>query len=159
MSNARQRAILMRMFFLMVAASVAGATAAGAEQVWVTMDQVAPYQFKQDVDQIVVGNPGIADITVRDKTKVLIFGKAPGVTNLFLFDAKGREVDNLIVRVRSVSAEMLTFQRGGQRATYNCMTICEPTITVGDNVETFGAVTQQVLQKYQQAINSGAQAE
>lgn len=149
----------MRMFLITVAASLSAATAARADQVWVTMDQVAPYQFKQDVDQIVVGNPGIADITVRDKSKVLIFGKAPGVTNLFLFDADGNEVDNLIVRVRSVSAEMLTFQRGGQRATYNCMTICEQTITVGDNSETFGVVTQQVLQKYQQSTNSGAQTE
>jgi Flp pilus assembly secretin CpaC len=149
----------MRMILISLAASFGAATAAHADQVWVTMDQVAPYEFKQDVDQIVIGNPGIADITVRDKTKVLIFGKAPGVTNLFLFDADGKEVDNLIVRVRSVGAEMLTFQRGGQRATYNCMTICEPTITVGDNVETFGAVTQQVQQKYQQATATGAQVE
>ena len=149
----------MRMIAILVAAGFAAAGAAHAEQVWVTMDQVAPYEFKQDVDQIVVGNPGIADITVRDKTKVLIFGKAPGVTNLFLFDAAGNEVDNLIVRVRSVSAEMLTFQRGGQRATYNCMTICEQTITVGDNQETFGVVSQQVQQKFQQAVNAGGQVE
>ncbi len=149
----------MRMFLISAAAAIGAAGAARAEQVWVTMDQVAPYEFKQDVDQIVVGNPGIADITVRDKSKVLIFGKAPGVTNLFLFDADGKEIDNLIVRVRSVSAEMLTFQRGGQRATYNCMTICEPTITVGDNNETFGAVNQQVLQKFQQATNQGGQVE
>lgn len=149
----------MRMFLISVAASLSAATAAHADQVWVTMDQVAPYQFKQDIDQIVVGNPGIADITVRDKSKVLIFGKAPGVTNLFLFDADGNEVENLIVRVRSVSAEMLTFQRGGQRATFNCMTICEQTITVGDSAESFGVVTQQVRQKYQQATDSGAQTE
>lgn len=149
----------MRMFLISVAAAFGAAGAAHAEQVWVTMDQVAPFEFKQGVDQIVVGNPGIADITVRDKTKVLIFGKAPGVTNLFLFDADGKEIDNLIVRVRSVSAEMLTFQRGGQRATYNCMTICEPTITVGDNVETFGAVNQQVRQKFQQATNGGGETE
>lgn len=141
----------MRTILLSLAASVCAASAAHADQVWVTMDQVAPYAFKQDVDQIVVGNPGIADVTVRDKSRVLIFGKAPGVTNLFLFDADGNEVDNLIVRVRATGAEMLTFHRGGQRATYNCMSYCEPTITVGDNAETFGAVTQQVQQKYQQA--------
>jgi hypothetical protein len=149
----------MRMFLLSIAASLGAAGAAHAEQVWVTMDQVATFDFKQDVDQIVVGNPGIADITVRDKSKVLIFGKAPGVTNLFLFDAEGNEVDNLIVRVRSVSAEMLTFQRGPLRATYNCMTICEPTMTVGDNNETFAPVNQQVLQKFQQALGQGGQVE
>lgn len=149
----------MRVFFLSVVASFGAATAAGAEQVWVTMDQVAPYEFKQEVDQIVVGNPGIADITVRDKSKVLIFGKAPGVTNLFLFDAQGKEVDNLIVRVRSVGAEMLTFHRGGQRATYNCMTLCEPTITVGDADASFGVVAQQVQRKYQQSTSTNVDSE
>lgn len=140
----------MRVLLSAFAAS-ALATSAHAGQVWVTMDQVAPHSFTQEVDQIVVGNPGIADVTVRDKSKVLIFGKAPGVTNLYLFDADGNEIENLIVRVRATGAEMLTFQRGGQRSTFNCMTICEPTITVGDNAETFGAVTQQVQQKFQQA--------
>lgn len=149
----------MRIFLLSIAASLGSATAALADQVWVTMDQVAPYAFKQDVDQIVIGNPGIADVTVRDKSKVLIFGKAPGVTNLFLFDANGNEIENLIVRVRATGAEMLTFHRGGQRATYNCMTLCEPTITVGDNVETFGVVTQQVQQKYQQATEGQTSGE
>ncbi len=149
----------MRIFLFALVATAAATTAARAEQVWVTMDQVAPYAFKQDVDQIVVGNPGIADVTVRDKSKVLIFGKAPGVTNLFLFDADGKEIDNLIVRVRATSAEMLTYHRGGLRATYNCMTICEPTITVGDNVETFGVVTQQVQQKYQQATSGSNSSE
>jgi hypothetical protein len=141
----------MRTFILTLFLTAAATTAARADQVWVTMDQVAPYTFKQDVDQIVVGNPGIADVTVRDKSKVLIFGKAPGVTNLFLFDAEGQEIENLIVRVRATGAEMLTFHRGGQRATYNCMSQCEPTITIGDNLATFSDVTQQVQQKYQQA--------
>ncbi len=149
----------MRRFLICLAASLGAATAAKAEQVWVTMDQVAPYTFKQDVDQIVIGNPGIADITVRDKTNVLIFGKAPGVTNLFLFDSQGREVENLIVRVRSVGSEMLTFHRGGQRATYNCMTYCEQTIAVGDSELSFGVVSQQVQQKYQQATAVAAQTE
>jgi hypothetical protein len=149
----------MRTFLLSLLVSAAATTAAHADQVWVTMDQVAPYAFKQDVDQIVVGNPGIADVTVRDKSKVLIFGKSPGVTNLFLFDADGKEIDNLIVRVRATGSEMLTFHRGGQRATYNCMSQCEPTVTIGDNADTFGAVSQQVQQKYQQVTTGSATSE
>jgi len=132
-------------------------TAAGnarAEQVWLTMDQVKPYQMKAEVDQIVVGNPGIADVTVRDRSRVLLFGKAPGVTNMYLFDADGNEIDNLIVRVRSASTEMLTLQRGAQRVTLNCMSACEPTLTVGDAPEQFGATQTQVQQKFEQAKSS-----
>ncbi len=148
----------MRLFVLSMAASVL-ATAASAEQVWVTMDQVKPYSFKQDVAQIVVGNPGIADVTVRDKGHVLLFGKSPGLTNIFLFDADGAEIDNLIVRVRATNSDMLTLQRGPQRFTYNCMNTCEQTITVGDSPEAFGAVSSQVQQKFQQAAGAAAPSE
>lgn len=148
----------MRLFFISLTASFC-ATAASAEQVWVTMDQVKPYTFKQEVAQIVVGNPGVADVTVRDKTRVLLFGKAPGLTNLFLFDADGNEIENLIVRVRSTNSDLLTVQRGGQRFTYNCTSTCEQTLAVGDSQEAFGALTSQVKQKYQQASSSGSKSE
>jgi Flp pilus assembly secretin CpaC len=148
----------MRSYFIFAAAA-AFATTASAEQVWLTMDQVTPYTFKKEVDQIVVGNPGIADVNVRDKSRVLLFGKAPGMTNMFLFDADGNEIDNLIVRVRATDNQLLTVQRGPQRITYNCMNACEQTITVGDSPEAFGNISQQVQSKYQQATGTVSQSE
>jgi Flp pilus assembly secretin CpaC len=148
----------MRLFVFSLTAALF-ATTASAEQVWVTMDQVKPYTFKQEVAQIVVGNPGIADVTVRDKSRVLLFGKAPGLTNMFLFDADGNEMENLIVRVRASNSDLLTLQRGGQRFTFNCTSTCEQTMTVGDSPEAFGAVQGQVQQKFQQASGSGAKSE
>ncbi len=152
----------MRFISLFATASVCAAlfsTAASAEQVWVTMDQVKPYKFKQDVAQIVVGNPGIADVSVRDKTRVLLFGKAPGLTNIFLFDADGNEIENLIVRVSAANNEMLTLQRGSERFTFNCTTSCDQSITVGDSNEAFGVVTNQVQRKYQQATSAAGVSE
>lgn len=149
----------MRIHLAILAATAAMASAASAEQVWLTMDQVTPFSFKQEVDQIVVGNPGIADVTVRDKSRVLLFGKAPGMTNMFLFDSDGNEIDNLIVRVRATNSEMLTVQRGQQRITYNCMNACEQTITVGDSPDAFGSISQQVQRKYQQATGTISQSE
>lgn len=149
----------MRIHLAILAATAAMANAASAEQVWLTMDQVTPFSFKQEVDQIVVGNPGIADVTVRDKSRVLLFGKAPGMTNMFLFDSDGNEIDNLIVRVRATNSEMLTVQRGQQRITYNCMNACEQTITVGDSPDAFGSISQQVQRKYQQATGTISQSE
>ncbi len=142
-----------------LAASAALVTTAQAEQVWLTMDQVTPYTFKQEVDQIVIGNPGIADITVRDKSRVLMFGKAPGLTNMFLFDSDGNEIDNLVVRVRATNSDLLTLQRGAARYTYNCMVNCEQTITVGDSPDAFGSISGQVATKYQQASGGSAPSE
>jgi len=58
---------------------------AQAGQLWLTMDQVRPYELKLPAGQIVVGNPSIADIQVQDKTRLLLFGKSPGLTNIFIF--------------------------------------------------------------------------
>lgn len=149
----------MRSFSFSLAAACLFASAASAEQVWVTMDQVKPYAFKQEVDQIVIGNPGIADVTVRDKSHVLLFGKAPGLTNMFLFDADGNEIDNLVVRVRASNSDLLTLQRGANRFTYNCTSTCEQTLVVGDSPEAFGAVSSQVQQKFQQASGAAAPSE
>lgn len=144
----------MRTLIAALLASVA-ATAANAEEIWLTMDQVRPFVIEKPAGQIVVGNPGIADVTVQDKTRVLLFGKAPGVTNMFVFDDNGETIGNLIIRVKSTSNEMLTMHRGPLRTTYNCATQCEETVTVGDNSTTFSGVASQVQQKFQQAATGG----
>ncbi len=128
-------------------------TAQAADQIWLTMDQVRPYQLEHPAQSIVVGNPAIADVTVRDNTNVLLFGKAPGLTNIYIFDERGEAVKNLIIRVRTPSADMLTVHRGAARTTYNCTTNCEATITVGDENTTFNDIATQVQNKYSQAAS------
>ena len=141
----------MRTTFLAGAAVFAMAQQAAAEQIWLTMDQVRPYKLETKAQSIVVGNPAIADVTVQDSTNLLLFGKGPGLTNIYLFDEKGEAVQNLIVRVRTPSADMMTVHRGAARTTYNCTTNCEATITVGDDPTVFGGVSNQVQTKFSQA--------
>lgn len=127
------------------------AAPASADQLWLTMDQVRPYDISRPAGQIIIGNPAIADVKVQNNSRVLLFGKAPGMTNMFILDAEGKEIDNLIVRVRSNNVSMLTFQRGLQRLSLNCSSNCENTVTVGDNNIVFGETSQQIDQKYAQA--------
>lgn len=141
----------MRRIFAAIAIFIGATQTAAAEQLWLTMDQVRPYKLENPAHSIVVGNPAIADITVQDNTNVLLFGKAPGLTNIFIFDEKGEPVKNLIIRVRTPSSDMLTVHRGSARTTYNCTTNCEATVTVGDDDATFGAVSSQVQNKFSQA--------
>lgn len=129
-----------------------------AEEIWLTIDQVRPYEIEKPAGQIVVGNPSIADLTVQDKTRVLLYGKAPGLTNMYIFDDEGAVIDNLMVRVRSTTNDMLTMHRGAMRTTYNCSNQCEATITIGDDKTSFGEVSQQVQQKSQQASSNAASA-
>jgi Flp pilus assembly secretin CpaC len=140
----------MRVFLAAFSFAVA-ATSANAEQLWLTMDQVRPFELQKPAGQIVVGNPAIADVTVQDKTRIFLFGKAPGLTNIFIFDEEGNPIDNLIIRVRATADNMLTMHRGAARTTYNCTNQCDATITVGDGTLSFTSVVQQVNQKQSQA--------
>ncbi|MEL6213965.1 MAG: pilus assembly protein N-terminal domain-containing protein [Pseudomonadota bacterium] len=144
-------------FFAALIASIFTASAASAEQVWVTMDQIRPYKLEKPATQILVGNPGIADITVVDSTKILLNGKTPGLTNVVFLDDNFNEIEHLKVRVRTASDQMLTVNRGAQRTTYNCTTQCEIAITVGDDTTVFTEAVQQTRLKFDQAIENGSQ--
>lgn len=146
----------MRTIFAAAILSVV-ASQASAGQVWLTMDQVRPYELQKPAGQIVVGNPAIADVTVQDKERVFLFGKSPGMTNIYIFDDEGQFVDNLIIRVRATTQDMLVMHRGAERMTYNCTTNCEPTMTVGDDQNTFTQMNQQVMTKTQQALQATPQ--
>lgn len=124
---------------------------AAAEQLWLTMDQVRPFKLETPAQSIVIGNPSIADVTIQDNTNLLLFGKTPGLTNIYIFDETGAPIKNLVIRVRTPSSDMLTVHRGAARTTYNCTTNCEATVTVGDDPTAFGGVAGQVMQKYNQA--------
>lgn len=141
----------MRTMLFAAAALVAAASPAAAGQVWLTIDHVRPYEIERPAGEIVIGNPGIADVTVQDKTRILLFGKAPGVTNMYIFDEEGKTIENLLVRVGASTSGMLTFHRGAQRTTYACTSECSATQTVGDGLASFGEVNQQVQMKMQQA--------
>lgn len=138
---------------IMLAAVLAAAVAApaSADQIWLTMDQVRGYALKSPASQIVVGNPAIADIKVQDTSRLLLFGKAPGMTNLLVLDADGNEIENLVVRVRSNNVSMLTLQKGVQRLSLNCMTTCDPTVTIGDTNTVFTETSSQIDLKGAQA--------
>ncbi len=143
----------MRRMLIAAIVSIGAVQTASAEQIWLTMDQVRPYKLDNPAQSIVVGNPAIADVTVQDNSNVLLFGKTPGLTNIYVFNDDGEAVKNLIIRVRTPSADMLTVHRGAARTTYNCTTNCEATVTVGDDTTIFSGVASQVQSKYSQATS------
>lgn len=52
-----------------------------------------------DARDILVSNPQIADATVRTPRRAYVIGRALGQTNLFFFDANGRQIANVEIRV------------------------------------------------------------
>lgn len=147
---------------LFISAAIACAAViapAHASEMWLTMDQVRPLSLDRAAGSIVVGNPAIADVTVQSNNRVFLFGKAPGLTNVFIFDEDGKPIDNVVIRVRVATSGMLVFNRGMSQATYNCTDRCERTITVGDSNNAFTEVSNQVQQKAQQARTAANQGD
>lgn len=52
-----------------------------------------------DARDVLISNPRIADAVVRTSRRAYVIGRALGSTNLFFFDAAGRQVANVEVRV------------------------------------------------------------
>ncbi|NOX81494.1 MAG: hypothetical protein GXP06_00590 [Alphaproteobacteria bacterium] len=144
----------MRALFSVLATLFALTTSAQAGQVWLTMDQVHPYKLERPALDIAVGNPAVADVTVQDTQNLLLFGKSPGLTNIYVFDDAGEVIENIVIRVRSQNSDMLTVHKGVFRTTYNCTSSCEPVITVGDEPDLFDEISSQVKKKATQAENA-----
>lgn len=147
---------LLKVGLLAVAMMVSSVSSSVASEMWLTIDQVRIYNMKQPVGSIVIGNPSIADVQVQSSEQLLFYGKAPGLTNIYLFDQDGNQIDNLYVRVKSDTQNMLVLYRGAERTTYSCTQNCEATLTIGDSVEVFGAISGQTGQKLQGLLSGGA---
>ena len=152
----------MRRFLKSITAAVVALLIAPASafagEIWLTMDQVRTYGLKDPVSSIVIGNPAIADVTVQSNEQILLYGKAPGLTNIFFFNADGERLESLNIRVKSPTGNMLTLHRGVERATYSCTQLCEPTPIVGDSEGAFGLATAQAAAKAGSAVAAAANA-
>jgi len=52
-----------------------------------------------DARDILISNPSIADATVRTSRRAYVIGRQLGQTNIFFFDASGRQIANVEIRV------------------------------------------------------------
>ena len=67
-----------------------------------------------DARDILISNPAIADATVRTARRAYVIGRQLGQTNIFFFDAAGRQIANVEIRVEPDVAPLNTlFSRFG----------------------------------------------
>jgi pilus assembly protein CpaC len=56
-------------------------------------------EFDADIDDIIVANPAIANVTARDRRRIAVMGVAPGQSNIVFLDKSGRKLMVLDVSV------------------------------------------------------------
>jgi len=82
---------------------------------------------------VIVGNPGVADVTIQDPQTLVLTGKSYGQTNLIVLNAAGNPIADTLVEVVQDQADLVTIFNAGARYTYACPTRCAPTVMLGDS--------------------------
>lgn len=122
----------------------AGATAAQAETVTVSVDQARVIKMPERVATIVIGNPLIADATLQKGGILVLTGKGFGSTNLMALDRAGDVVMDKTVEVQSpTGVNLVVVYKGTDRESYSCAPECERRITLGDAPDYFNTTLSQ----------------
>jgi Flp pilus assembly secretin CpaC len=82
---------------------------------------------------VIIGNPGVADVTIQDPTTLVLTGKSYGTTNLIAIDSDGNAIVDLVVEVTKGSPDLVTVYWGLSRTSMACAPECQPVIMVGDD--------------------------
>jgi Flp pilus assembly secretin CpaC len=115
-----------------------------AGAVTVAVDNAKIVRLPQGTQTVIVGNPGIADVTMQKNGVLVLTGKSYGTTNLIALDAGGGMLAESFVNVRAPEAQaMVTVQRGLERESYSCTPSCQPTAQLGDAARYFTEVSGQ----------------
>ena len=129
---------------LLAALTLYGPLAAAQPVINVILDRALVVHVDRPADTVIIGNPLIADATVRDNQTLIITGRSFGTTNLIVLDKDGREIANHLLTVAVADDNLVTvFNRAG-RQTYSCTPVCEPLISIGDDKTTFSERAGQI---------------
>jgi hypothetical protein len=82
---------------------------------------------------VIIGNPGIADVTIQDPRTLILTGKNYGQTNLIVLDGAGAPIADTLIEVVQLQADTMTIYQGLERETVTCSPVCQPTVMLGDN--------------------------
>ncbi|MBO0345686.1 pilus assembly protein N-terminal domain-containing protein [Roseibium sp. CAU 1637] len=111
--------------------------------IYVAVDRAKVFRIEEEASTVVIGNPFIADVSIHDRSTLVVTGKAFGSTNLIILDANNEPIIDEMIVVQFSEDDTVTVTRNVNRQTYSCTPICNPTLRVGDSPEFFAGVQGQ----------------
>ena len=121
--------------------------ASAAEVITVVLDQAKIIQLPDRTSTVIVGNPGVADVTLLKKNgRMIITAKGYGETNMLALDPQGNSIGESLVRVVAPEHALIV-QRGLERESYSCNPRCQPTVNLGDTTKFMADTAGQVQQR------------
>lgn len=154
--------VLTRLFALglfcnLLPVSAQASQEAGAIQVKV--DRAKVMKIARPAAMIIIGNPAIADATIKDSQTLIITGKRYGTTNLIVLDSVGEPIADEVLTVSSDVSHSVVVYKGAARTTLNCNPQCDPVYRVGDHQATLDGLSKQFNQRFSDATADPAQIE
>jgi hypothetical protein len=116
---------------MLALAAATAAPALAATDIVVNADQAKMVSVTGDPGTIVVGNPNIADVTLKG-AGIFIHGRNYGSTNVIVLDKDGNQLANLDVTVMLGGNHNINVFKAANRLSYSCAPLCEATLQVGD---------------------------
>ncbi|MCT4655803.1 MAG: pilus assembly protein N-terminal domain-containing protein [Cohaesibacter sp.] len=146
--------------FLSLAGSLFTSPALAAQKesvIEVKVDRAKVMRVARPAAMVVIGNPAIADATIKDSQTLIITGKRYGHTNLIILDADGEPIADEILNVSAAFTNDVVVYRGATRRTLNCAPNCEPVYRIGDDPEMMKNLSEQFNQSFSDATAAPAQ--
>lgn len=113
----------------------------------VIVDRAKVLRFERSARTIIIGNPLIVDATLQDSRTIVLTGRSYGVTNLIVMDEAGEPIIDETVVVGAHEQKTVRIYRRTNRETLACSPVCEPTLTIGDQKDTFDNALEQVQRR------------
>ena len=82
---------------------------------------------------VIIGNPGVADVTIQDPQTLVLTGKSYGVTNLIILNSSGNPIADTMIEVTQDLSSVVTMYAGAARQSFNCEPTCQSVIMMGDD--------------------------
>jgi Flp pilus assembly secretin CpaC len=118
--------------------------AAPATPITVKVNMARILRINAPATTVIVGNPGVADVTIQDPKTLVLTGKSYGQTNLIVLDSAGTPIADTLIEVIQSQADLVTVFNSGARSTFSCAPACSPTVVVGDDPTYTGNIVQSI---------------
>jgi len=136
MKNQKNRLLALALTaFLAFPGLVQPTIAAQNATVHVQVNMARILRISSPAETVIIGNPGIADVTIQDALTLILTGRSYGTTNLIVLDGAGNPIVDTLVKVIQNPAGIITVFQGSARTTLACAPNCQPAIMLGDNTD------------------------
>jgi len=126
----------------------------------VQYDQAQLLMLDEPAANIIIGNPSIADVTLKSTKMLVVTGKTFGVTNLMILNEAEKVIKSVRVMVKSDESKVVTLTRGDAKNTFACVPVCQPVLKIGDEQKFYSetaAAAQQKMKLSEGQDNQAAQ--